>query len=1063
MIKVNKLAGIVKGIDFDKIINDLERSRLELWADTNRNVATTLQERNLVGLVDDVLEDGIITQEEKQQLLEVCDGFSQVDGTTAALFELSGIVDGVLCDGEVNEKEVRAIDDWIYAHEDLEGNDVYDFVKDQIDEVLEDDIVTSSEKTKLLKKLSSKMENVRFDYFINSLRKKVHRQELIGLDLIGLIDNERVIERIHSRAERELRAALNSYTGLVRDKDIIFISAVLIGLMEYDSSFYNGVEEAYPGLYRDFTKAKIENLFRETLSHYQDQWSDDYEGRIINIALSNAVVPKYYLPAFFEFVFDIYKINLEYSLSDELKDDFRFAFAGLHEKMVNGRDDLSVEVTNKTYKLIKSTKDVIANEDSLDEVVCLSAMVAKIIDEHIWSQDVKLFNPYLKYGYEEWTKKLARDDMARRNKRRQSATRSRWEPSFELQGNTVYLRPPEHRIKDEYDSRDITINVFNGDELVCADCGKDIRAIIGGYRVIVERIALEHPLGQLRYRISARGTVIYDSDEKLHRDILAFNLQGGEVRNNTDFEGSVAVCYRGSCGLQPYYQGAEYNLAVYQASVGDTLVIGDATFNFSARTKPGIQGVTNDKCAIEDPDGVNLRVYSSVAYCIFETEPETSDFEVTINGKRTPLEDFELKTIGRAGFTKYIVAIDGIDAGIYTMVVHELVGASRRAVTPTMRFAVDPGFSAKQAVGEGDEDVCEVEVESSLLPEPRSAQLPLSGFDERWLKFRYRGVDYAYRVALDLDLYRINAGSWTPFSEEIWVGDITNQCKLELFNSDYAQADVFSPRAELLDSMEFSSPKDFRQSVPIGSLLNFKGEHDFVTLRFSRNGERKKRIVCRNRSTMARKDVEFSFDPTDGKLSVSWAYAGRGRVFLRVYDDNDELVFESDQLEQEGTVDVDGLRSFVNYSFVFVERASGLSLNKNREMLAIERSFCAWDDLPGHSFKLAKASFDVMQRGEFSRRSRELRKDYVILRDRLDDGEFQGYIFRWTSREQSLLRHLGAVTVEICGSSADGCPVLAITKDGDGLLLNAEENGVLDSLDDPNAVDIVSYTTQMVQ
>ena len=136
--------------------------------------------------------------------------------------------------------------------------------------------------------------------------------------MIEMIDQEEAIEKIHRLAETQLKAALESITGYVHDKEIIFISAVLIGLLEYDSAFYNGVENTYSILYRYYSKPKIEGIIRDTLSRYQTQWDDDYEGRIINIALRNSIVPRHYLPSFFEFVFDIYKLNLEYALSDEV-------------------------------------------------------------------------------------------------------------------------------------------------------------------------------------------------------------------------------------------------------------------------------------------------------------------------------------------------------------------------------------------------------------------------------------------------------------------------------------------------------------------------------------------------------------------------------------------------------------------------------------------------------------------------------------------------------------------------------------------------------------------------
>ena len=72
-------------------------------------------------------------------------------------------------------------------------------------------------------------------------------------------------------------------------------------------------------LYRRFPGQKIEGLIRTVLDKYRTDASEkESKSRIINIALSNSIVPAHYLKAFFEFVYDIYKFNFYYTLVDDL-------------------------------------------------------------------------------------------------------------------------------------------------------------------------------------------------------------------------------------------------------------------------------------------------------------------------------------------------------------------------------------------------------------------------------------------------------------------------------------------------------------------------------------------------------------------------------------------------------------------------------------------------------------------------------------------------------------------------------------------------------------------------
>lgn len=114
MRNINELIGIIKGINYDGIINDKETERLCSWVERNRNLAYDQNQMRLISLVDRVLEDGIIDDDEKKILIEEAESFaSEMGDNTSIIYELTGIIEGIVCDGVVNDDEVINLMVWL--------------------------------------------------------------------------------------------------------------------------------------------------------------------------------------------------------------------------------------------------------------------------------------------------------------------------------------------------------------------------------------------------------------------------------------------------------------------------------------------------------------------------------------------------------------------------------------------------------------------------------------------------------------------------------------------------------------------------------------------------------------------------------------------------------------------------------------------------------------------------------------------------------------------------------------------------------------------------------------
>jgi len=79
----------------------------------------------------------------------------------------------------------------------------------------------------------------------------------------------------------------------------------------------------------------------------------------------------------------------------------------------------------------------------------------------------------------------------------------------------------------------------------------------------------------------------------------------------------------------------------------------------------------------------------------------------------------------------------------------------------------------------------------------------------------------------------------------------------------------------------------------------------------------------------------------------------------------------------------------------------------------------------------------------------------------LEKDLFEGHIFVKTQNGEWELKGINPVDVEICSDIIDDTMDVYMTNCGDGLLLDFEKHGILNSLEHPTAPDIFLYTIRM--
>lgn len=1063
MRNINELIGLIKGISFDGVVNEKETEKLKHWVDRSRNLAYKAGDIEFIGIIDNILEDHIVTDQEREILLEYCDRYITSDSRFPEIYLLQGMLEGVVSDDVVNSQEIDKLQEWI----DENDGKISDFPEceamvEGVRKIISDGKVTEDEREKLLDIINNQIEEVQFESKIAYLRKQVKSHKNIGIDLIEILGKDDVIERIHSLAENELKKLLVSYYGLTPvNREIIFISLTIIAMLHYEEGrYYESVRETYSSLYNSFSDQKIEGHIRSVLGRFRtDKNSNE---RQVNVALKNAIVPGYYLQSFFDFIYDIYKLNFQYDLPDDMYEDFRFVYEGLRQAMLSDGDDIRDDITKKTYKLIRTTKQLIVDEKSVDSVIKLSIIIVRLIDKRVWNKELKVYNPYLKQGFDGWSESLRVSAREMEGRRNYSAFRSRWEPKFILLDNHVYLVPPIHRIKADYDYSTVRIVVCNEDEELYSNETPDIRGIIGGYEINEEKIRIDNPLGHLTYKLYAGNDVIYDSKESLYRGILAFSYDNGsEVKNNSDFNGTAIFCYRGSSDvITPYHQTEHYSVAQYGAHLGDTVILDGEFFYFSSLVRPGIFGDELENCCLYDLDlNKRINVFKNAENLVFETTNLEAVIEINIDNKAYRATDLECETSTREGVIRYVVSVPELSKGFHCIAVYEL-NQGRRTELAKFEFAIESKLLIE--VLDEEDGNYSVKVKSDLIDGNIVKTVSATTYNAQWLTIDVGGRNLSYVCPLPFTFYSVgqNDDDWRNPEEDIWIDEVKSNTALRITDKKIIEAHVYGSDGRLVDEPIVFQDKGTYKEAQIGYLKSLSSNYSYFSFELYSDTNKEATIRWYNKCLIS-DDTSIEYNETSKCLDVETWYYGKGNIYFTVSDQNKEIVYKSKSIVNGEHSSIDGLKAFEAYKIVYYEKSKGLSLTGDKVIETRDIITFDWSNLHGKAYRISEAYYDHFYNGKLIRKEYTFYNTFLHINKMLDEGLYEGELY---TKKNGIIRQLDVINpveVELCGEADKGMIEISITKEGDGLLLDIYKHTAMNSLDDPNACDIFSYNMNL--
>lgn len=1048
--KMSELLGILKSINYDDVINDMEIDALKKWIETNES-SKDPRYQEIISKLNKILEDNVITESEKKEIIEISEQYYKLGNSFDGTAELMGIVEGIISDNEINLKEVENLNKWMAKNTQLSGTYFYEHLNKVVKEVLVDGILDDNEKLQLKILLTFLLKDNNLNRRIEILKSKIKDKEIIGNQLIELIDDNTIIEKIHKEAMEQMRILVNRNCSVYAiDSEIVFLSLTLIGLLNYDSNFWDYVRQEYEVLYSRFSEQKIEGQIRNVINKYKT----DNDPRIISYVLKNAIVPKPFLPSFFEFIYDIYRLNFDFNIdpNSDLADEFLFVYDGIKKGLNYEDDDLNLKVTNKTYRLIKTTKELILDNNKINSLIDLSVTVLKIIDGYYWSTGNSDFeNEYFKYGFENW--KLKSEKSIQESRTGENTLRSRWEPEFKINGNQIYLSIPNHKIKSYYDYENLKIEIYNDEEKVYENLRPDVYDIIGGYRIEQkDDVLIEKPLGKIRYVLSCRDEIIYDSKDKLFRNYIFFNGSGTELKNNRDYEGITVLCAKEEqSNFQTIYKSDDYIISYKTVQIGDYVKIGNELFNFTTILNPGVVGV--EKTGTVNIDGIDEKIYEEIEGIVYESEKTVNNIAIIINGERHRLSEYEIEEKRRGIYYNYFVKLP-CDNGNYDINIEEL---ENNNYTSKKRFnyALDKEFNFSIEPSNINEYLETIE----FLGKKYTKSICYEDDDINTVTFDDENISFT--IPNGLQIYKVDSDRWSNINDlnnYIWINDITPNSNLRISGIEFTSVQIKDENANLLSTL-YPSISKYYYDIAVGSLRSYDS-HDYIYLDFY-NGDRKiglLKVYCKCK--INENLTSFYFDKDDEKYHGMISYYGKGNIIARVSDEHGEIVFEK-QVDNNSEIEIGYLRSFENYKLEIIDKKTGFTLQANNVLYSKNLKYYSFDDFVGKYFPIFSVDYDQFIMKKYVNKTRLLYNTYLEITEQVDKTNFIGNVYVYKG-EKKYIDEVNPVEVEFASDpDANGQVLTYITNEGEMLLNDFENHSILNDMDDPKAIPIYSYVVNM--
>ena len=973
-------------ISSDESSNSEITEKVSLELEENDQITVSIEESETVETeevavtnLDDSGEDEIIEDDEKEELV-LKEESEQSSGFIEQAVEISSEESS---DNEVIEKtESEQKQTGILATEEetIEVSEVQNVTQsfEEEDNLTIEEALESMKKKKRVRRtktleikepveqvvvdtsnLDMKYQNIAvdindFDTMMNQLVGKLSADKLIGLDLLQIAGNDELKKKIHTRAIGHLKVNYNkSSVVLYEGINEIVVSLVIIALDHYDGNLWDHVQDEYNNLYVGRSEQRVNALIRKILA----QSSNEPNNRYINYVIRQTITPSYFVPDFITFAFDIYKDTFKYELIDNsniLNEVLANVFIDISSKYESKNNQFKSKA--KSYKLIKTIRDIIDNIDWFSELIEYTKIILKYLDTYYWNESKENL-PYFDYFepfFKDW---ISKNKIFFEAKERSSHEKVQWNATYSLKGVNVLLHIPDHLISREYPANSIRIVVSHGSEVVKVIDRPTITEVVGSNLIIGNDVVLENPIGKVNYKIYSNSDVIFDSKKTLYREFLFFSENHNEIKQGSKYVGNIDVVgtdIKAIKNIEVYYTNQFYSIGNLVLNEHESIMMDDRAVYTSYSDEKMLVGTKSTKAYISESIH-HLDIYTEVLGLIF-TCPKMDDkrIQLQVNNSRYLITDLSERGIG--DYTICEMSLDG-----YTVQGFNYIAVKELNTDSTLfkqSYFYCPEYTHKCKL-HNDEIVLNI---NCNLVEGKEyiADTKKDNMFELPFTSQYFESELYLVPKVDIPVYRIEDGIWKPLKEEISIKDITTYSKIWIDGIDFSQVKVSLPNKFVTDKLAVNY-RDNKAYLPCAMIKGLESNgYAKCSINFYKDSLSVDSLNVYYRAVVDYKSMYMRYE-NDDSVSISFNYFGKDDITVKLFK-GEECVCDVTTTDKPVHIKVPNIEKITAYKIQILGGTNDIfSMNANQYNMYRKENIFFYDanDIVGHTFNIDQGRGEV--------------------------------------------------------------------------------------------------------
>ncbi len=819
-----------------------------------------------------------------------------------------------------------------------------------------------------------------YEEFFREIKEKYNKRELIGELLFDYFDDNNFEADIYNFAAPEIFAYINFNTSEYKHPEYIFTALTLIALKYYDGGFWDNVCDKFAKAKGKMNDVVFQNKLREFLREYKNFFDNS---RLIDLPVIHSIIPFNFMYDYFVFCYDIYVYNLRCSLRDFDVSDLKFVFDSLHKQISSSDNSDTLNIHGlKTYKLKQSTKKIITSQYGLNSLINLTQKIIKIIDNFYWDKEQFDMSSYFSVAYNKWIKNISQEEKKKGVSEAKKRTEFvKWVPKFVFKNNSVYLETREDMISDIYEKSSLAMEIYNGNDLIEKRINLHANDMIGGYRLESERFEIRNPLNRISYKLKSNDSIIYDSNDNLHRDFLLFNNNGYEVKNHSDHNDEIITFVLNKNEIlndcNQVVEKKNYNIWFQHVYSNLQYPLSNCLIDFISTPNSGIYG-NIAKNAYFKYD-VNNKIYNKVHQVVFVIKEDPKMVILVINNKKYHLDENFVRVTKNNNFSYVAIDFSNFKNDYYNVYL-QLLGNKKPLSNTEFNFVIDNDFKVYTKFESGYKFVV-----SSSIYETEEFDFKLTDHWEEPLFFDYDSYnDLPIILTFDRPIYKINK-QWYTFDNFIWKDDLIKEKEIALAGVAIKQIQILDENKRVfVDKMNIKRIVG-QAIISTSSFKSIFSKSIYLNVIDDEDNQYCVRIV----KDLIFEDLKIDYSSNGNSLIITPNYLGKNEITINIKSENYAKEFKIQNSGNE--LILRDINSFSPYDISI--NYFNMSAFKNILLFEGRYVYYDMDKLNGSIFMIKGSRSYFYRNNEQFEKFNKIINTYLQVKDKLSSGTYRVLLF----------------------------------------------------------------------